>query len=112
MDEENLNWPITVTLFAQEKHDGEWTPENLVDAIAWLQGFLEQVPVEYREAATIEITSERDYDWHKPYIEISYQRPPTDADKQERLAKEKQRRDKQVAERRQHYEHLKTEFGE
>ena len=113
MDEENLNWPVTVTLFYQEQCDGKWMPDNLADAVAWLQAFLDQVPAEYRHTAKIEIDSVGSYeDSHYANIEISYQRPPTDEEKQARLAKEHQRNDARQAERRQQYECLKTEFGE
>ncbi len=108
MDEKNLNWPVTVTLFAQERYDGDWMPEKLTEAVAWLQNFLAQVPDEHRNEATIDIG----YEEYSANIDISYQRPATEAEKQERLSNERRQTDRSTAERRQHYERLKTEFGE
>ena len=113
MDEENLNWSVTVTLFDQERYDGKWMPCNLADAMAWLQAFLNQVPGEYRHTAKIEINSVGLYqDSHDANIEISYRRPATHEEKQARLAEERQWNDAEEAKRRQQYERLKTEFGE
>ena len=111
MDEENLNWPVTVTLFNQERYDGEWMPEKLTEAIAWLQKFLEQVPEECHQAASIEIGSTGGYEGdHYATIEISYERPPTAEEKQERLNKEQRDQVAQEANERRAYERLKTKY--
>ena len=90
MNDENLNWPVTITLFDQEQYDGNWIPGGLIKTIAWLQQFLGQVPIEYRDTATIEINSVGSYeDSHYATIEISYQRPPTEGEKQRRMTKER-----------------------
>lgn len=112
MDEKELNWSVTVTLFDQEQYDGNWIPEKLTEAVAWLQGFLEQVPVQFRDKATIEISSVGSYeDSHYAAIEISYQRPPTHEEKQGRLAEERQRYDAREASEREVYERLKAKYG-
>ena len=108
MDEENLNRLVTVTLFDKERWDGEWMPETLTEAIAWLQQFLEQVPVEFRETATVDISGFEDY---AARIEISYQRPPTDTEKQGRLAEERQLNKERENKERRQYERLKAKFG-
>lgn len=111
MDEKNLNWPVTVTLFDQERYDGDWMPEKLTEALAWLQGFLNQVPVQFRDKATIEISSVSSYeDSHYASIGISYNRPPTKAEKEARLTEEHQRIDAREASEREVYERLKAKF--
>src|SRR5579864_1132178 len=81
-----------VHVFRQEQYDGEWLPEKLSDAIAWLQEKLEIVPNEYRDSAKIEIDSVSSWkDSHYASIEISYQRPPTEAEIAERKAKKAER---------------------
>jgi hypothetical protein len=81
-----------VRIFRQERYDGEWLPEKLSDAIAWLQEKLESVPTEYRDSAKIEIDSVSSWeDSHYASIEISYRRPPTEAEIADRKAKEAER---------------------
>jgi hypothetical protein len=81
-----------VRVFRQERYDGDWLPEKLSDAIAWLQGMLDSVPAEYRDSAKIEIDSVSSWeDSHYASIEISYRRPPTQAEITERKAKEAER---------------------
>ncbi len=111
MNEDFPHYPVAVTLFRQEQYEGGWIPENLTDAVAWLQGYLEQVPEEYRDKATIEITSQSDYDYHKPCIEISYHRPPTDQEKQDRLEDERQHSEAREARDRQEYYRLRAKFN-
>ena len=110
MDKKNLNLPVTVTLFNQDKHCGGWIPGNLGDAIAWLQNFLEKVPAEYRDSAWIEISSYDDYGSSIVDIEISYKRPPTEADKQQRLNEERERFEEVDARERLAYERLKKKY--
>ena len=108
MNEERLNQPVKVTLFCQNIWDDGWIPEKLVDAIPWLQKFLDQAPKKYRDQVTIEISA----DEYRPEIDISYQRPVTGAEKQDRLMKEQQQIKRRTVERRQQYERLKAEFDE
>lgn len=113
MDEKTLNRPVTVALFAQEQYDGEWMPDDLMGAVAWLQAFLDQMPVEYRDTAEIEISSVGGYEGeHSASIQISYRRPPTDAEKQGLLNDEHRQSAANKAERHRQYLRLKTEFGD
>jgi hypothetical protein len=59
-----------------KKH--EWFPEKLGDTILWLQGILDQVPEEYRDAVEIEVDGDGDeYDGYRATLRISYLREPT-----------------------------------
>ena len=91
---------MIVTLFRAERYDGEWMPEKLHEAIAWLLGYLNQVPEEYRDRATIEISSESGYeDSHYASILIEYQRPDT---KEEEMYEAKQQRERLKGEAEHH----------
>lgn len=75
-----------------EQYDGDWpTPEYptlLLDAIAWFQAKLQQIPEEYRAQARCTIGSTSSYDNHYGHIEISYDRPETAAECSKRLVEE------------------------
>jgi len=103
---------ITVSLFSKEQYDSEWIPEKLSDAIAWLNGFLEQVPPEWRNSATIGVGSVGSYeDSHYAQIGIDYERPETD----EEWAARRVRVEMAVRERdeidRREFERLRAKFG-
>ena len=55
---------------------------RIVDLIALLQAKLEEIPEEFRSVATVEVNA---YDWEDSYIE--YERPITEAETAERLAR-------------------------
>jgi hypothetical protein len=74
---EKFDYSTTVKVFDAEKHDGDWLPERLEDAIEWLQEKLSSVPEEFRERVMIEINSQTDYDSSIASMTIDYQRPPT-----------------------------------
>lgn len=88
------DWPVEVVVFEQQRYGGEWMPEKLTDAVAWLQGLLEQVPAEHRDAVKIDIDSTSSYeDSHYATIKVSYWRPPTAEEREGRLAEAKARRE-------------------
>lgn len=75
---DKFDWATKVTLFRQQRYDGEWMPENAEKAIKWLQNIVAQAPPKFRSAVKIEIDSESSYEGsHYASIEISYWRPPT-----------------------------------
>lgn len=54
-------------------------PENLGEAIAWLQQYLNSIPAQWRDNAKIEIDSVGGYEGsHYAAIYIKYTRPQTD----------------------------------
>lgn len=84
---------IRVTICSVDQHEGDWPTPNyptlLLDAIAWFQGKLEQIPEEYRANARCEINSTGGYEGeHYGHIEISYDRPETVSERGERTARE------------------------
>ncbi|MCH7570375.1 MAG: hypothetical protein IH919_07400 [Deltaproteobacteria bacterium] len=109
MDSTRLNEPILETVYCGDQYgDGEWLPENLGDAIAWLQEILDRVPSEYRKKARIEV--ETDYNENFVNISILYARPPTAEDKQKRLNAEQARLAKIEAVERRAYEVMKAKY--
>jgi hypothetical protein len=68
-----------------EQYNGEWVPNNLIEAIAWLQEKLCEVPEDYRASATIEISSDCSYDSSHATLEINYRRPETAEEEHKRL---------------------------
>jgi len=80
---------IIVTVFCEDEYNKDWPPENAVGFVEWFAQKLEQVPVEYRSKATIALDSVGSYeDSHYVNIGISYSRPETDKEEQNRLAYE------------------------
>lgn len=81
---------VTVTVFDGEQHNGDWPALRLVDAIAWFQAKLAEIPEEYRAEARCEIDSSSGYeDCHYGHILISYCRPETDEELAARIAQER-----------------------
>lgn len=82
-----------ITVFSAQRYDGDWLPEKLDDAIAWLREKLGEIPAEYQDSAEIEIDSVGSYeDSHYASITIQYDRPSTpeeiaaiDAERRKRL---------------------------
>lgn len=82
---EKFDYTKTVKVLDWEQYDSKgWIPENLIDAIHWLQEILDGIPVEYRPEATIEIGSSTFHDSSTASILIEYQRPPTAEEIEER----------------------------
>jgi hypothetical protein len=79
-----------------KEYGKDWPPEDATGLLAWFQSELDDVPAEFRDKARIDITSEEVYESSKAIIEISYDRPETDEEMQERerfaLAQQEQRR--------------------
>lgn len=83
---------VEVVVFAAERYDGQWFPEKLEETVIWLQDKLAEIPEEYRSAAKIEIDSVGSYeDTHYASVSISYWRPPTDAEIEERNSAKRKR---------------------
>lgn len=78
----------TVTVFEQEQYDGEWMPENLIQAIEWLQELLRSIPEQYRNDAQIEIDLTERYGCDRAQIKISYEREETDEEERIRIREE------------------------
>lgn len=85
-------------------------PDELVGAIAWLQGQLDSIPAEHRGTARISFDERREYGESYANICITYERPETDdewearkADLEERLAYHRELR-------RKEFEALRSEF--
>ncbi len=90
----------------------EAVPENLAEAITWLQDTLDGIPAEHRASAKIEIDSESEYDSHFAVVQISYNRPETDAELAKRIAlAERQENQAQQAELAL-FKRLKQKFGD
>lgn len=58
--------------------DNKWPPQNIQYLIEWLELFLYKVPEAYRKTATIEFSSEMEYDLPSTQLRISYYRPESD----------------------------------
>jgi hypothetical protein len=71
---------------------------------------LDKVPPEYQSVASIDVDSGSYYDSQYTTISIAYERPPTEAEKQERAAEEKQNNEARLREARLQYERLKARF--
>ena len=69
----------------------DWPPESLIETVAWFQSKLEEVPEERRHKVTCTIGSDSEWDSSYSTIKISYYRPETPEEEEQRLAKERQR---------------------
>ena len=78
-----------VTVFDQEQYGDDWFPDKLVEAIAWLNGKLLEIPEEYRDTAKIDVDSVSSY----AHVEIVYTRPETDEEADYRIKVENQRQE-------------------
>lgn len=79
---------IIVTVFDNHQYEGDWPPENAVEAISWFQEKINSIPVEFRDTAKIEIEGIESYDCSYVNIEITYTREETDAELATRKAHE------------------------
>ncbi len=87
---------ITETMFYQRQYDDEWPPRKLADFIQWLTIYFEEIPIEHRDTATIEIEE----DDHAATITISYRRPKSVTEiEMEQLAIENNQKARQERER-------------
>ena len=101
-----------ITVFKQEKYDGEWPSEELPKFVEWMTEKLNSIPEEYRCNATIEIESVSSYeDSHYPRIEILYWRPETKEEEAKRLDDENRRHLEQIAKEMRMLETLQAKYG-
>ena len=80
---------VTEYLFRGRNYDDD-VPDSVIEFIGWLNGLLENVPVDRRETVEIEISGSE----YSAEIEISYSRPETDSEQKARV----QQHNKYVAE--------------
>lgn len=71
----------TVT-FNSSETDNDGPPEPALEALAWWTEKINQVPEQFRAAATVELIRS---DWNRPGVRISYERPETDEEEAQRL---------------------------
>lgn len=110
---------VRVTVVSQEDHDGgpfdfgeSYTRGSLLRVMRSLEAILGSIPVEYREAASCEITSRSGYEGdHNATIEVTYDRPETPDETARRVAKIEAERQQRIAQERATYEALKAKFG-
>ncbi len=104
----------TIVLLEVEQYhwNSVWMPENLSDAIKWLQTFLDSVPIEHRHSAEINIGSVSSYeDSHYAIMLISYKRPEIEAEEQELLEQQRIHTKAIETAERKKYEELKLKYG-
>lgn len=101
---------VTVQVVSQEKYGkgpfcfgSSWKEGTLDKVIQSLTDIRDSIPPKHRAKTFCEITSVSSYgDGHYPKIEISYERPETFAERDERIEKEKanseaeEKRDKEL----------------
>lgn len=83
---------------------------SLQEFIAALVKILESIPVEYQSSVIIDIDSTDEYDYHKPTINIYYQRLETEKEMNERLRQEERIFDLKISQERREYQRLKKKF--
>ena len=75
-----------------EKFDKALPPSKLMEFRDWLHTKIMEIPKEYLETATIEFDCDTSYDSSYANIEISYERPETDEEKDSREYETRQRK--------------------
>jgi hypothetical protein len=85
----------TVKLFEGRSYDEDFLPDNLIQAIGWLQSKLDSVPDEFKGSVTIEMES--DSDCGPVALTLAYQRPPTDDEVAARHAEYRKRTERDIA---------------
>ena len=90
-----------------EKWEDDWPPENLGGFVTWAAEQLAAIPEAFRESAEIEITG----DDGGQQIEISYRRPLTAEEHDEREARRNAAAERQRAKDKADFERLKEIFG-
>lgn len=87
-----------ITVFKQERYDGQWPPEHGNSFIAWFQAKLNEIPEEHRGNARIELDSQSGYEGsHYASIEITYRRMETEEEAKSREAEEERSRQDAIA---------------
>jgi hypothetical protein len=107
---------VRIALYENEYIRGDEC-RPLAEAVEWLSGLLNQVPVEFRGAAVFEIEHESGYydSGDSTNFRIYYDRPITDAEIAAREAEEEVERRQRLAEvearERAFYEQLNRKYG-
>jgi hypothetical protein len=83
-----------------EQYDGDWVPEDLAEAIEWLQEKLSLIPEEHRGQARLLIDSRISYDSSYATVEIEYSRPATTEEIAERQREAAARAERDIADAR------------
>ena len=78
---------VTETVYDTTLIKSPSPPQNLSEHIRWLTEKLESIPEQFRDAAKVEIEATSSYDCPSLEYSISYERPETLAEKQNRIAK-------------------------
>ena len=97
---------IEWTVWDSEDSDYEAMPTRLVELIPWLQAILDAAPEEYRDK--LEIVVESEYESSSVQASISYSEIETDEAWQARLAAERAKRAKYLAD---HISHERAELA-
>lgn len=107
----------TIKAVLQEKYDNspfdfgnEYEHGSLDRVIASLVAIRESLPVEYRDSACCELSADAYYDSPTMRIEVSYQRPETPGEEQQRKLDERERAKRDDTQARAEYEKLKARF--
>ena len=80
-----------IVVFNKTDESKDWPPENVVKLIAWINGKMEPIPVEYRDSTRLEVDiKELDDESSQPLIRITYERPETDEEEESRATRRKQ----------------------
>ena len=83
---------------------------KIIDVIEKLKSALEDVPEEYRDSASLEADADIEYSSPYCYFEVTYRRPETEKEKEERELQEHDRLALQTNRERAQYEKLKKKF--
>lgn len=106
----------TITLYESCRYSNtlDKLPSRVQEFIAWLEALISSVPEEDRSAIEIEFDDDGDYDSPSPQLRITYSRLETDAEMNERLDEDAERRAQQAraleAKDRAEYARLKVKF--
>lgn len=85
MSSPDFNYDETVTVLSVDgNYSNDWMPKNLGAAIIWLQGIWNDIPIEHRNSATIEIESFMEYDSTTETLAVIYKRPATEEEIEKR----------------------------
>lgn len=100
-----------ITVVAAEQYDPGFPPGRLLEFAAWLQAIINEIPEECRESAEIEIDSTSSYyDSHYAQVQVTYRRPETDKEWDDRKADVMRRVHEAEALERQALERLKAKY--
>lgn len=95
--------------------NNEWFPDNLQEAIKWLQSKFDEIPEEFRENAKLEVSATMNYDSPVPTMEISSWRYETPEETAKREEIERRRMERLVLQAVENelatYEALKRKYG-